>query len=113
MARATHPTVADVFAELARGKIVEVAITHPSERVSGFCDQGTGVIAVNKYPIDLADTLVHELLHRLHTRWGERRIARETKYVLRRMTDEDVAHLCRAYRRRACKLRRTLKLAAT
>ena len=107
-----HPTLADVFAELGNGKVVEVPITHPTERVYGFCDQGTGVIAVNKYPADLADTLVHELLHRRHPRWGEARVTRETRYVMRRLTDEDIKHLCQTYRRRVCRLRRTVKLEA-
>jgi hypothetical protein len=110
MARVTHPSVSDVFAELANGKIVEVAITHPKERVYGFCDQETGVVAVNKYPADLADTLVHEMLHRRYPQWDEKRIVRETRYVMRRMTDADVANIVRAYRRRRCKLRRTVKL---
>ena len=107
-----HPTVADVFAELARGKLVEVAITHPTERVYGFCDRGAEVVAINRYPPGLADPLVHEMLHRRFPKWGEPRIKRETRYIMRRLSDQDVANLCRSYRRRMCKLKRTVKLDA-
>jgi len=113
MARVRHPTIADVFAELANGKIVECAITHPKQRVYGLYDQNTGVIAVNRYPADLADTLTHESLHRRYPKWGEKRIARETRYLMRRMSDDDVKNICRSYRRRACRLRRTVRLNET
>jgi hypothetical protein len=99
MARIIHATLADVTAELARGGIIEAPISAPGQHVSGYCDRDTEIVCVNPLP-ELADTLIHELVHRRWPRWGETRVCAETRHVMGTMTDADVAALVRSYRRR-------------
>ena len=98
MPRATHATLADVQDELARGGIVEAPISAPGMHVSGFCDGETEIVCINPLP-ELADTIIHECLHRRWPRWGEKRVRAETRRVMTTMTDDDVARLVRRYRR--------------
>ena len=107
----THPTLDEIKTELARGGIVEAPISADGLHVAGCCDLVTGIVAVNPLP-ELADTIIHELTHRMHPRWGEKRVERETKWLMRRMGDADVAAVVRLYRRKAHKRRAAIKLCA-
>jgi len=98
MARVVHATLDDVLAELARGGIIEAPISAPKMHVSGYCDRETKTVCVNPLP-GLADTIIHELVHRRWPRWGEKRVYAETRRVMTTMSDDDVSRLVRRYRR--------------
>jgi hypothetical protein len=46
------------------------------------------------------ETLIHELIHRRHPRWGERAVTREARRLLATMDDKTKARWWRAYQRR-------------
>jgi hypothetical protein len=100
----SHPTLGEIRDELARGGILEARIEAEGFHVSGLCDLDTGIITVNPLP-ELALCCIHELTHRLHPRWGEKRVDRESRWVLSHMTDGDVSALVSAYRKRRRKVR--------
>lgn len=93
-----HPTLDEIRAELRKGRIYEAAISEAGLHISGVC-HSDGKIVVNKYSPELADTIAHELIHRMHPRWGEKRVHRETARLIRGMTETEVAALIKAYRR--------------
>lgn len=99
-----HPTLADLCDELRRGGIVESEIRSPEYHIDGVCLED-GTIVLNQKPSYVLVAL-HELLHRMHPRWGEARVERESHYVLQRMSDDDVARFYRRSRRRATVRRR-------
>lgn len=106
-----HLTLTELREELARGGIVEAENRDSGHHISGYCDHDTQVVVVNPRP-ELADTVLHELAHRRYPRWGETRVKFETLRLLSHMTDADVADLCRAYHRRARRLKRAVLLVA-
>lgn len=95
-----------VWAALGEGGVTEdTSLTSEvkHERLDGF-QQGRH-IWVN--PIwSTVDTVIHELLHRMHPEWSEHYVRRTTTYLLARMTDEEVRTFYDEYQRRAKKRRR-------
>ena len=92
------PLMVRVWAEVGAGRIREAFVASKKEFVDGECAH-TGHITVN--PVhQTCDTLIHEILHRLHPAWSERYVRRTTTYLRRRMTDEETHQLYKEYQRR-------------
>lgn len=98
MARVSHPTFADLMGELRRSPVIAAKIKDEAQHVGGLCYEPGGLIVIDE-AVCTAEVITHEVLHRMHPRWGERRVEREADYLMRRMSDEDVARLYRTYRR--------------
>lgn len=95
-----HLTLADVRDELRRGPVIERQILNETHHVDGYCDYSRGEIVINPFPVEFADTILHELCHRLYPDWTEARVKRETKRLRRTMDESDIRRLILAYRRR-------------
>lgn len=98
-----------VTAEMAKGRIYERPIVGSKSHVEGLCNWESGEISVNPAP-SVADTLIHELLHRRFPRWSEERVREETWRVLSSMSPEDVQALHRDYKRIAKRQRKAVSL---
>jgi len=61
--------------EMKRGRITEMHLDEGEDRSvwHGVCERPHGHIYVDPVP-DTLDTAVHELLHRMFPRWGEKRV---------------------------------------
>ena len=62
----------DLLDELARGRVWECSLRDPKWQLDGLQDGEN--IYIDPRPAIL-ETLLHELIHRRHRRWGERRVA--------------------------------------
>ncbi len=96
---------AEVWSELRAGRdIKEAFIADPTRRqhIHGLCS-GKEVI-VNPVP-STVDTICHELIHRLHPRWGEKRVWREARRLVRDLSDDEAKKWYRTYQRVARKAR--------
>lgn len=82
------PDLDDLLDELQRGKVYECSLRDPHFRLDGL--QAGDAIYIDPRPAIL-ETLCHELLHRRKPRWGERRVTRESRRLLSKMSDADVA----------------------
>lgn len=86
----------DLWDELHRGKVYECVLYDPRWHLDGLKD-GENVY-IDPRP-SILETLTHELIHRRHPRWGERRVTREARRLIGRMTEMDMAKWWRAYQR--------------
>lgn len=77
------PELADLWDELQRGRIYEAAIWSRTHVIDGVQDGET--IYIDPRPA-VIEILIHELLHRRKPRWSERRVDREAKRLIHRMT---------------------------
>ncbi len=103
MARPLSPAAlelkAQIWAELRQGRQISEAYINgdtASERVYGLSEAQR--VVVNPAP-HVLDTLVHELLHRIHPRWGERRVVHEARRIVITMTDAEQRRWYRQYER--------------
>jgi hypothetical protein len=87
-----------VWAELGSGRITEAFISDGKSLTDGYYN-GTGHVTVNPAHQTI-DTLIHELLHRLHPQWPEAYVRRTTTYLRRRMSDEEVQAMYAEYQKR-------------
>lgn len=101
--RRREPLMVRVWAELGAGRIREGWLSEKHAFVAGVCEDGR--ITVNPM-IDVVDTTIHEILHRLNPQWSERYVRRTTSYLLRRMTDEEIQTFYSEYERRVRHKRR-------
>jgi hypothetical protein len=86
-----------VLSALAEGRISETYIQAPDRLIEGMT-LDSGHITIN--PVHaIVDTVIHELLHRLHPEWSEGYVRRTTTLLRNQMTDTDVQAFYRAYRR--------------
>jgi hypothetical protein len=99
-----EPLMVRVWAELGAGRIREGWISDPGAFVAGQCE-ATGHITINPM-IDVVDTLLHEILHRLYPAWSEAYVKRTTTYLLRRMTDGEIQTFYAEYERRVRRKKR-------
>lgn len=100
------PLMVRVWTELGAGRISEAYIKDGKHFTDGFAN-GTGHITVN--PVhQTVDTLIHEILHRLHPEWSENYVRRTTTFIRRRMTDEETLAFYQEYEKRKRKRKRTL-----
>jgi hypothetical protein len=58
------------------------------------------------------DTVLHELLHRLHPAWSESYVRRTTTYLRRKMTEQETVMFFEEYQRRAKRRKRPVNLEA-
>lgn len=101
------PLMVRVWAELGAGKITEAFIRDGSNFTDGYCVGGH--VTVN--PVhQTVDTVLHELLHRLHPEWPENYVRRTTTYLRRRMSDEETVAFYDEFQRRARKRKRAVEL---
>jgi hypothetical protein len=92
------PLMVRVWAEVGAGRIRESFIHDTKVFVDGET-QPSGHITIN--PVhQTCDTLIHEILHRLHPQWSERYVRRTTTYIRRRMTDAETQMLYQEYQTR-------------
>ena len=80
--------------ELRRGKVYECTLRDPSWRLDGL--QHGEAIYIDPRPAIL-ETLVHELLHRRKPQWSERRVNREARMILSKMSEPEIALWWRKY----------------
>ena len=90
------PDLDDLYDELLRGKVYECSLRDPHWRLDGL--QHGEAIYIDTRPA-IIETLVHELLHRRKPRWSERRVTREARTLLSKMSDDDVAVWWQRYRK--------------
>ena len=90
----SSPDLDDLYDELQRGKIYECTLRDPSWRLDGL--QHGDVIYIDPRPAIL-ETLVHELLHRRKPRWSERRVTKEARTILSKMSELEIATWYRRY----------------
>lgn len=88
------PDLDDLHDELLRGRVFECSLRDPKFRLDGL--QHGDAIYIDPRPAIL-ETLVHELLHRRKPRWAERRVNREARRILSKMTEEEIALWYRRY----------------
>ena len=88
--------LAELWAEVRRGDIIEATLVDPKFHLDGLCD-GTRII-IDCRP-SVVETLLHEAAHRCHPRWGERRVTETARQLLAHMSTADVARWNRLYRR--------------
>jgi hypothetical protein len=98
MGSKTSPLIARVWAELHEGRISEAYIQTPGYLVDGVTKDSSGHITINPAHA-IVDTLIHELLHRLHPEWSENYVRRTVSLLRNQMTDTQVQAFYRAYRR--------------
>ena len=92
----TRPTLADVWDELQRGRVYECSLSDKRWHLDGLKDGQDVFIDVRP---SILETLLHELLHRLKPRWGERRVTLEARHLLSHMSESQMRSWWTAYRR--------------
>lgn len=90
-----------VWAELGAGQITEAYIKDKGAFTDGYFN-GAKHITIN--PVhQTVDTVIHELLHRLHPHWCENYVRRTTTYLRRRMSDSETVAFYHEYQARSRK----------
>ncbi len=97
-----------VFAEVGAGRITTTFLRDGRSLTDGYYN-GNGQIYINE-DHQVADTLIHECLHRAFPAWSERYVRRTTSYLRRRMSDDEVMALVQEYRKRARKRKRPVTI---
>jgi len=88
-----------VWTELLAGKhIVEAFITGDTNKELVYGLMTERKIYVNP-TVPTVEILIHELLHRLYPRWGEKRVQNETRRIVRLMDDSEMKKWHRAYKK--------------
>jgi hypothetical protein len=105
------PLMVRVWAELGSGRITEAYIKDADKKnqlfTDGYIDEGSKHITIN--PVHpTVDTIIHEILHRLHPTWKESYVCRTTTYLRRRMSDEETQAFYQEYQKRKRRRRRPL-----
>ena len=98
----THVTLDDLLDEFQRGEIAEADLRGSPDHLHGLCDWNTGRVYVNPRP-GIVEILLHELIHRRHPRWGEKRVSADAKRLLEKMSDAEVSQWYRKYKAAARK----------
>lgn len=101
----TGPSLDDLIDELARGRVYECNLRDPAWVLDGLTDGDT--IYIDPRPA-IVDTVLHECLHRLKPRWGERAVRRHTAKLMQ-MDERSLRRVWRAYQR-VVKRRRAISL---
>lgn len=104
--RAHESLLLRVCAELGAGRISEAFIVDaPGIQCDGFTDDASKHITINP-AFQTIDTVIHELLHRLHPAWSETYVRNRTTFLRRRMSDADVQAVYGEYQRRVHRRKR-------
>lgn len=83
-------------AELKKGGIHEAQLRAKGWHIDGLCDHEKGAVYVDPAPT-ITEILLHELLHRMYPRWGEKRVDKTSRQLLRAMTSRQVRWWARNY----------------
>ena len=105
----THATLPELADEFKKGKIVEAFLLEPGFHIHGIFDPDSGAVVVNPQPHTVA-TLLHELIHRRHPRWGEARVERETQRLVSGMSDAEIAQWYLDYQKARRKFKRPIRV---
>ena len=98
-------TIADLEAELAKGRIYEATlITDDGAHLMGLCDEATGAITIDP-KVAIVATLLHELIHRSHANWSETKVLRAERHALSQLSQQDIQTWYRRYKRAVRKRR--------
>lgn len=98
---------AALWEELKRGGIHEADLRDDKYHLDGLCDGRK--VYVNPAP-SIVESLLHELLHRRHPTWGERRVLAESRRVLAKMTEREVRKWYRAFQNNAVRRKTPMRL---
>ena len=82
--------------ELERGRIYECSLRSKEWQVAGL--QHGENIYIDPRPMIL-EAVLHELLHRLKPKWGERRLTKEARNLIATFEESDKQSWWKAYRR--------------
>ena len=97
--------LAAITEEFAKGKIYEATlVTDDGAHLMGLCDHGTGAITIDP-KVAIVSTLLHELIHRAHPDWSERRVRGAEIRALRHLSQHDLQVWYQRYRRAVRKRR--------
>ena len=88
------PSIIDLFDELKRGRIYECRLRDPKWILDGLQDGDN--IYIDPRPAIL-ETLIHELIHRRHPRFSEKKVTTEARRLLLKMSEADKATWWRRY----------------
>jgi hypothetical protein len=89
----------ELRAELKKGRITEAPLRGKGWHIDGLCNHDEGRVYVDPAPT-IAEILMHELLHRRFPRWGEKRVDKTARRLLRSMNSRQAAWWARQYQRR-------------
>lgn len=98
-----------IMAAIGDGGITEAWISDPGYMTDGICDPQHGRITINPAH-QLCDTVLHEVLHRLHPAWPEAYVRGRVTWLRKRMTDEQVQTLVAEYEARKHKRKSAVRL---
>lgn len=86
---------AEVWNELLDGRgIIEAYLVDPTHLLDGLCQGRT--VYINPAP-GIVEVAIHELVHRVRPRWGERRVALESRRILVHLGDRGLRRWYRQY----------------
>jgi hypothetical protein len=96
--------IADLEAELAKGQIYEATLITDDAHLEGMCDTDTGKITIDP-KVSIVSALLHELIHRQHPTWSERKVEQAEIKAMSQLTQHDVQTWYRRYKRAVRKCR--------
>lgn len=82
------PVLLEIAAAIGAGRIRLQSIRDDGELCHGYTFQD-GEIVINPI-VEMVDTAVHEMLHRLRPRWSEATVKRKTTRLLRQMSYDEI-----------------------
>jgi hypothetical protein len=91
--------IADLEAELAKGRIYEATlITDDGWHLEGIYDPNNGYVTIDP-KVAIVSVLLHELIHRRHPDWDEARVRRTEKRAMRLLSPRAIQTWYRRYKR--------------
>ena len=95
--RLREPLMVRVWCELGAARPREKYISSSRAFVHGTCEAGR--IVIN--PVHMTvDTVIHELLHRLHPKWSENYVRNRTTFLRHQMTESETKQFYDEYQAR-------------
>lgn len=88
----------EIIASLGAGRVSESYIIDsdaPGERFHGICE-GDGRVTINP-ALDIVDTVLHELLHRVRPHWTEIGVRRTTARLMHALTHDEIITIATLY----------------
>lgn len=97
--------IEELTEELTKGRIYEATlITDDGAHLMGLCNHENGAITIDP-KVAIVSTLLHELIHRKHPEWSERRVQRAEIRALKNLSQKDIQMWYQRYRRAVRKRR--------
>lgn len=96
MAQTLDALLRELRAELKKGGIVQAPLRANGWHIDGLCDHEEGRVYVDPAPA-ITETLLHELLHRRYPRWGEKRVDKTARQLLRCLSPRQVQWWARQF----------------